>query len=65
MFPLKVFTALLLSVLVLLSATNTVEATYRKPPGLNGSIFGKRGNSEWKVLFVATFNCEYLLSSGR
>ena len=46
MFSWKVATALLLSALVLLSISSSVEATYRKPPGLNGSIFGKRGNSE-------------------
>lgn len=51
MFPIKVLT-LLLSVLVLLSATSTVEATYRKPPGLNGSIFGKRGSGEWQLFKI-------------
>lgn len=57
MFPLKVITALLLSVLVFLSATNTAEATYRKPPGLNlnGSIFGKRGNGENSLYWDITF----------
>lgn len=41
MIQLRVFSAVLLLVLLLATA----EATYRKPPGLNGSIFGKRTGS--------------------
>lgn len=65
MFPLKVVTALLLSVLVLLSATSSVEATYRKPPGLNGSIFGKRGNSECYQSEISANNIDFPFSGRR
>lgn len=59
----RVFSAVLLLVLLLATA----EATYRKPPGLNGSIFGKRTGS---CKLPPDLSCEgvynlNLLSSGR
>lgn len=40
----RVLAILVLALFVVLVVTNGVEATYRKPP-FNGSIFGKRANS--------------------